>query len=102
MSSGKRRDPRSDGDVGPHQKNERPKFLQAADMEEPLSRAISYGDALVLLGYGLRQIDADHSRAVIAIAEAITADLAAVQNSWRQIMAAGTHRQRTPARHRRM
>lgn len=100
MRSGERRGRRADGEVRQHQSG-RLEFLLASDMEEPLNHAISYGDALMLMGYGLSRIDADHGRAVIAIAEAITTDLAAVQNSWRQIMAASTHRQRARARHRR-
>jgi hypothetical protein len=99
MRSGKRPDRRTDGKVGPQQ-NDRPDFLQAADIEEPLSRAISYGDALVLMGYGLRQIDADYGRAVVTIAEAITTDLAAVQNAWRQMMSANARRRKAPVRRR--
>jgi hypothetical protein len=60
-------------------------FLCTNAMEEPLSRAIAYNGALELVGFGLCRIGDDHGQAVLAIAEAMTADLAAVQKAWRQI-----------------
>jgi hypothetical protein len=62
-------------------------------MEEPLARAVSYVGALELIGYGLCRIGDEHGMSVIALAEAMSADLGAVQKSWRQIV-------RTPARRR--
>jgi hypothetical protein len=59
-------------------------------MEEPLSRAIAYSGALELVGFGLNRIGDDHGQVVLAIAEAMTADLAAVQKSWRQTMASSS------------
>lgn len=72
-------------------------FLLVNAMEEPLNRAIAYGEALELIGFGLNRIGDDHGQAVLAIAEAITADLAAVQKTWRQIMANSSAR-RSPKR----
>jgi len=62
----------------------------AVAMEEPLSRAISYGGALELIGFGLKRIDDNHGQAVLAIAEAMVEELVAVEKSWRQIMATGS------------
>lgn len=70
-------------------------FLCATAMEEPLSRAVAYSAALELIGFGLNLIGDDHGPAVLAVAEALTAELAAVQKSWRQIVAASS---RAPAR----
>lgn len=67
----------------------------AVAMEEPLSRAISYGYALELIGFGLKRIDDDHGQAVLAIAETMAAELVAVQKSWRQIMATGSGARKT-------
>ncbi len=69
-------------------------------MEEPLSRAVAYSGALELIGFGLNRIGDDHGQAVLAIAEALTADLAAVQKAWRQIMTSSSAR-RSPKRRRR-
>jgi hypothetical protein len=73
-------------------------FLCTNAMEEPLSRAIAYNGALELVGFGLCRIGDDHGQAVLAIAEAMTADLAAVQKAWRQIMVAGPSARRRPKR----
>jgi hypothetical protein len=59
-------------------------------MEEPLSRALAYASALELVGFGLNRIGDDHGQAVLAVAEAMTVDLEAVQTAWRQIMAASS------------
>jgi hypothetical protein len=67
-------------------------------MEEPLSRAISYGGALELIGFGLKQIDENHGQAVLAIAEVMAAELVAVQKSWRQIMVTSSGARRTSKR----
>ena len=64
-------------------------------MEEPLSRALAYSRALELIGFGLNRIGDDHGQAVLTIAEAMTAELAKVQKSWRQVFAASAH---APAR----
>jgi hypothetical protein len=100
MRTGKRRPRQEDNDGTPLPRDHQ-NFLQTANMEEPLSRAISYGDALVLMGYGLNQIDADHGRAIVEIAEAIAADLVAVQNSWRQMMTANARSRKAPVRRHR-
>lgn len=72
---------------------DRQTFHLADEIEEPLARAVSYAGALELIGFGLCRIGDEHGQAVIALAEAMTADLAAVQKVWRQMV-------RTPARRR--
>ena len=67
----------------------------AVAMEEPLCRAISYGGALELIGFGLNLVGNDHGQAVLAIAEAMVAELVAVEKSWRQIMATGSDVRKT-------
>ncbi len=73
-------------------------FSLACEMEEPLSRALAYSGALELIGFGLNRTGDDHGQAVLAIAEAMTADLEAVQKAWRQIMAAGSSARRRSKR----
>ena len=67
--------------------------MLANAMELPLTRAVAYAGALELIGFGLSRIGDDHGQAVIVLAEAMTADLAAVQKVWRQMV-------RTPPRER--
>jgi len=64
--------------------------MLGCDLEEPLNRALAYSGALELIGFGLNRIGDDNGQAVLAIAEALTVELASVQKSWRQIVAAST------------
>lgn len=75
-------------------------FLSATAMEEPLNRALAYSSALELIGFGLNRIGDGHGQAVLAIAEAMTADLAAIQTAWRQIMASASARRSSNRRPR--
>jgi hypothetical protein len=72
--------------------HERQTFLLANAMEEPLARAVSYVGALELIGYGLCRIGDEHGQSVIALAEVMSADLGAVQKSWRQMVGSPARR----------
>ena len=62
-------------------------LVLVAAMEEPLDRAIAYGAALALMGYGLNRIGDDHGDAILATAETLLRDLETAKSLWQKALA---------------
>jgi len=73
-------------------------FSLACDMEKPLDQALAFASALDLIGFGLRTIADDHAPALLAVAEAMTAQITTTKETWRQLMAVSTHKPRARSR----
>ncbi|HEY5236816.1 MAG TPA: hypothetical protein VIJ62_00425 [Rhizomicrobium sp.] len=71
------------------------------ELEEPLDQALAFAHALALMGYGLRNAEDDYGSSFLAIAEAMTEELGAAKNTWRQIVAAARMRKVRTGRARR-
>ena len=64
-------------------------FEAVSEMEEPLKAATDLTQALLLIGFGLESVgDKDASQPVLAVAEALSENLATVQTCRRNVLKA--------------
>jgi hypothetical protein len=69
-------------------------FSRLAEMEYPLAHAVALANAISLIGYGLRAKHADGAAALLAVADDLEDQLAALEGAWRHLIEAGSAQRR--------
>jgi hypothetical protein len=69
-------------------------FSRLAEMEYPLTHAVALANAISLIGYGLRAKHADGAAALLAVADDLEDQLAALEGAWRHLIEAGSVQRR--------